>query len=214
MSDNSIIPSYYAAGSYTANNPFDQVVDPTKYYKVEGIRSVNEMQGENLDLYKLIFAPAGVAATDYQTILDDVTRQSGAILVLIASDGSRVYVPTTHLKSFPLIDGVSYERLCLIVDLGAVPPSLKDTVGDINTHISNYVQAHLGIKVDVQIGTMPTIGYVSAAQNTINETTRQYNISDTSNDVVLAAQQEQTIAKQAAYIVQLETALKAAQANK
>lgn len=211
MADSNVIPSYFAAGSYTANNPFDMVVKPEKYYKVEALRSVNEMLGDNRDMYKLIFEPAGVAQTDYQSMLDDVTRQQGAILVLIASDGSRVYVPTTYLKSFPLIDGVSYERLCLVVDLGAVPPTLKDLVADTKEHISNYVESHFGVKNEVQIGTMPTVGYVTAAQAKTFETTRQNKIDGTSNDVVTVAAQEKIISQQAAYIVQLETALKALQ---
>jgi len=214
MSDTNVIPSYFAAGSYTANNPFDMVVRPEKYYKVEALRSVNEMLGDNQNMFKLIFEPAGVTATDYQNMLDDVTKQQGAILVLIASDGSRVYVPTTYLKSFPLTDGVSYERLCLVIDLGAVPPDLKNNIEDVKDHFANYAEAHIGVKANVQVGTMPTIGYVSAEQHKANETTRLNKIAGSMNDVVTVATQEETIAKQAAYIVQLETALKAAQQAK
>lgn len=204
-----IIPSYYAAGSYTANNPFDAVVKAGTYYTVNAIRSVAEMQGMNLNLYTLLFEPAGVSEDDYQSILDDVTTKGGAIITLIALDGSRVYVPTTYLATFPLVDGVSYERLCLIADCGAVPPTLKDNVEDIKAHIEQYIAAHMGVTATVQIGTMPTIGYVSKEQADVFETTRQNTIADQKSDVVLVAEYEDTIAKQAAYIATLEAALQA-----
>lgn len=204
-----IIPTYYAAGSYEATNPFDAVVIKGKYYTVEGIRSVAEMQSDNLDLYKLIFKPAGVPDTDYQTLLSAITTNKGAILTLIGLDGAKVYVPTTHLAAFPLVDGISLERLCLIIDMGAVAPTLKDVIGETKTHIEQYVEAHVGITATVQIGTMPTIGYVSKEQNEVNETTRLNKIANSKSDVVLIAEYEETIAKQAAYIQQLQNIIAA-----
>lgn len=207
MADTNIIPTYFASGSYTANNPFDAVVIADKYYRVEGIRSVREMQSANLNLFKLVFEPAGIAEDSYQTILDDVTAKNGAILTLLGLDGKRVYIPTTYLKSFPLVDGVSYERLCAVFDLGAVPPNLKTLIADTLTHCENYIEAHIGVKATVQLGVMPTIGYVSKDQAAVFETTRQNKIKNTTNDVVTMATQDKTIAAQAARIAELEAAL-------
>lgn len=210
MSDTNVIPSLYASGSYEANNPFNAVVIPGKYYRVEALRTVNEMQGANFNLYAAMFKPVGIAEDSYQSILDDIVSKNGAILTLIGLDGGRVYVPTTYLKSFPLIDGVSYERLCAVFDFGAVPPSLKGLIADVFTHCENYIEAHAGVKVTVQLGTMPTIGYVSKEQADVFETTRQNKIKDTVNDAITVANQEKTIQSQAAYIAQLEAALIAA----
>lgn len=213
MADTNIIPSYYASGSYEANNPFNAVVIVGKYYRVEAIRSVREMQSANFNLYQFMFKPAGFAEDDYQSVLDDVVQKNGAILTLIGLDGQRVYVPTTYLKSFPLVDGVSYERLCAVFDLGAVPPSLKTMLTDVFTHCSNYIETHAGVKATVQLGTMPTIGYVTKEQAAVFETTRQNKIKDTVNDIVTIANLEKTNAALSAYIVQLEAALEAAKTN-
>lgn len=204
-----IVPTFYAAGSYEAANPFDATVIKGKYYTVEGIRSVSEMQGDNRDMYGLIFKPAGVAEADYPDMLAEVTSKKGAILTLIAIDGSRVYVPTTYLTAFPLVDGVSLERLCGIIDFGAVPPTLKTEIDSVLIHIKNYVEAHVGVTANVTLGTMPTIGYVSKEQNDVNETTRKNKIADAKSDVILNAEYEETIAKQAAYIIELEAKITA-----
>lgn len=200
-----VVPAYLTGGSFEANNPFDSVVNKDIYYTIEATRSVSEMQGRNLDLYSLIFKPAGVADTDYQAILDNLVKVNGAILILIAKDGTRVYLPTTYLKSFPLTDGVTYERLCIVADLGAVPPTLKGLITDTITHIQQYIQAHVGIQNPVvNIGTIPVVGYVTAEQAKVFEATRQTAIANTKNDVLTIADQAATIASQAAYIAELE----------
>lgn len=205
MSTLNVVPSYHAAGSFTANNPFNLVVKPEIYYTIEAIRSITEMQGMNLDLWSLIFQPAGILQTDYQSYIDNINSVTGAaIVVLIGKDGSRVYVPTTYLASFPLVDGVSYERICIIGDCGACPPALADELTDTLTHFQNYLAAHVGINATFKLGTIPTIGYVTAAQAAVNEATRKNAITNTSNDVTTIAEQTTTISGLQAYVAQLE----------
>ena len=205
MATTNIIPSYLTGGSFEAVNPFDIVVDVNKYYTLEAIRSVAELQGDNKDIYSLVFQPAGIAQTDYQTYINALNAVAGAgIVVLVGNDGSRVYVPTTYLKSFPLKDGVSYERICLIADLGPCPPSVATELNDVITHIKNYIQANFGLTPTVKLGTMPTIGYVTAEQASVFEATRQNAITNANNDVVTVALQSKTISSQQVYISELE----------
>jgi len=200
-----VIPAWKAAGSFEANNPFDAVVNKDTYYTIESTSTISEMQGRNIDLYTVIFKPAGIAQEDYQSIVDGINSAGGGILTLIAKDGTRVYLPTTYLKSFPLTDGISYERLCLVADLGSVPPTLKTRIDDVLTHVKNYIELHVGIEnATVQLGTVPLVGYVTAEQAAVFEATRQTAIANVKNDVLTIADQATKIASQAAYIAQLE----------
>lgn len=211
MADNdlNVLPSLFSSGSYEADAPFDTVVIKDKYYINKAIRTIEEMRSDEKDLYKAIFAPVSISEDDYPAILETLQERNGAIIVLMGLDGSKVYLPSTYLKSFPLVDGVSLERMCLIVDLGPCVPSLAAELGSTQEHIKSYVQAHLGISAEVVLGTVPTIGYVSKEQADTNEITRKNKITETRTDAIIIAQQEATITSQQAYIKQLEDQLKA-----
>lgn len=205
--ESNLIPSINAAGRFEAIAPFDKVVLPSTYYVVEALRTISEMQALKLNLFTLVFQPIGVTETDYPTVLDRA-RAAGAIIVTLTSrSGAPVYVLSTYFKSFPLIDGVSYERMCLVVDLGPCPPSLKDAMAQVQTHTQEYVKATLGLDSTVKLGTVPTIGYVSAQDALIFETTRKNLITAGDNDVSKINDLQAKMVQKDAYIAQLESQL-------
>lgn len=204
MAEQNLIPSLNASGRFEASAPFDVVVDPTKYYTVEALRTIREMEGLKLNLYELIFKPIGVQEADFKTVLDRA-RGAGAIVVcLLDRAGVETYVLSTYLTSFPLTNGVSYERMCLIADLGACPPSMKDTIAQVQTHMQQYIMDTIGINSKVDLGTIPTIGYVSADQAAAYETTRKNNITNSTNDVAKIRDLTQQLADRDTYIASLE----------
>ena len=69
MDDKNLIPAAYAAGSFEAISPFNAVVDPSVYYTVEAVRTVDEMLSNKTNIYDLVFKPVGVQESDYETIL-------------------------------------------------------------------------------------------------------------------------------------------------
>lgn len=207
--ENNVIPSINAAGRFEALAPFDTVVIPSTYYTVEALRTIHEMQALKLNLYELVFKPIGVLEADYNTVLERA-RSYGAIIVTLTSRfGPPVYVLSNYFKSFPLIDGVSYERMCLIVDFGPCPPSMKDTFAQAQAHIQQYCKATIGMDSQVKLGTVPTIGYVSQAQAEFFETTRKNLITDGDNDVAKINNLQTKLVQKDAYIAQLEAKLAA-----
>lgn len=208
MSEN-IIPAIWAAGKFEANPPFNQVVNPDRYYTVEATRTVSEMQALKVDLFALVFQPVGVAQESYQALVDTAIQANAVIVTLTSKDAAPVYVLSTYLKSFPLVDGVVYERVCIIADLGACPPSLKDRINAGIDHFKNYIKDSIGIKdARVTIGTVPQRAYVSKEQAAAWETTRAAAITAEPSDLLQLEQSNKTIQALQAYIVELETTLK------
>lgn len=209
MSQN-IIPAVYAAGSFEAIPPFTNVVDPKIFYTVEAVRTVPEMQALKVDLFKTVFQPAGVDEPTYKDMVERAI-QDGVVVISLTSRGREpVYVLSSHLKSFPLVDGVIYERMCIITDLGACPPALKDRLNAAIDHINNYVKNSMGIaNPKTVLGTIPTRGYVSKEQAEAWEKTRQAAIIEEPSDLVRA--EKLTVENQQlyAYIAELEAQLKA-----
>ena len=204
MADQNLIPPINVSGSFTAINPFDKIVDPTKFYTVEAIRTIPEMQAMKLNLYQLVFKPIGVSEDDYPTVLERALNNDAVIVSLTSRNAATVYVISTYFKSFPLTDGVKYERMALIVDLGACPPALKDVLTQSQEDIRDYVQNNIGIVSTVRLGTVPTPGYVSKAQAATFENKRKNMITESDNNVARVAKLETTVASQQEYIRELE----------
>lgn len=200
-----LIPSINAAGRFEAIAPFDQVVDTSKFYTVEALRTITEMEGLKVDLYDLMFRPIGVLESDYPTIISRA-RSAGAVVVsLLDRLGAPTYVFSTYFKSFPLTDGVAYEHMCAVVDFGPCPPGMSDTLAQFMAHIKDYALSTIGVDSTVKLGTIPTIGYVSREQAEAYENARRTKITDSDNDQAKIHQQDQEIQKLKTYITHLES---------
>lgn len=202
-----LIPTLRAAGRFEALAPFDKVVNIATYYSVEALRTIEEMEALKLNLYSLVFEPIGVKQEDYSAVLERARAAGSIIVTLTARNTAPVYVLSTYFKSFPLVDGVAYERMVLVADLGACPPALKDALEQVKTHMVQYIADTVGIDSTVQLGTVPTIGYVSASEAQIFENTRLNKIKAGENDVAkIKALEAQAVADHA-YIAELEARL-------
>lgn len=205
MSEQNMIPSMKAAGRFEALAPFDTVVDTSKYYMVEALRTIHEMESLKLNLYELVFKPVGVTEADFPLVLSRARTAGAFICSILDRNGVAVYVPTTYFKSFPLTDGVSFERMCAVVDLGPCDPSKKDLVAQCTDHFKAYVLATLGIDAVVNLGTIPTIGYTSREQADAYERARIDKITDSGNDVSRIRALEALLVSKDAYILELES---------
>lgn len=205
--EGNLIPSINASGRFEALAPFDRVVVPSTYYTVEALRTIPEMQALKLNLYALVFQPIGLAEADYPAMLARAQSEGSIIVTLTSRLGPPIYILSTFFKSFPLVDGVSYERMCMILDFGAVPPTLKDAMAQVMTHCQEYTKATLGLDSQAKLGTIPTIGYVSAADAQLFENTRKNKITNGDNDIAKINTLEAKLVKKDAYIAQLEAKL-------
>lgn len=201
-------------GMFEAEAPFDKVVDPKAYYTVQSLRSPAEMLANKVDLFKLVWEPAGATELDYQQQLASLTAASGMFLVLSAKNKPLVYLPSTFVKSYPAVDGVLYEHLCIILDCGAVPGTFKDVLNSGLDHCVNYLKDNYGMEnPTATIGTIQTRAYIPKEQAAAWENSRQQRIKENPSDLVRANKAEATVLSQAKYIQELEAALKTASSN-
>lgn len=210
MSDSlNVIPGMYVSGQFTAKSPFNVIVDPDTYFTVEAVRTVSEMLGAKLDLYKTVFKPVGVSQDKTTEYLDELLDAKACIITLTQTGGSPVYVPSTYLTTSPLVDGVVFEHLCIIVDCGSCSPDTKTKVDSTVQSIELAVQKNLGIKnPTVQVATIPQRGYVSKTQAEAWETSRQLQIDELYNPIIENEILTKQIEEYEAYITQLETTIK------
>jgi len=204
MADKNPIPSIRAAGKFVALPPFDRVVDPAVFYSVEAIRTLPEMQGLNINIYDRVFKPIGLAQEDYPAVISKGIAENTVVVSLVPRVGSPVYVLSTYLESFPLVDGVSYERMCIVSDIGALPPSAKVALQGLLTDIDDLVFNNFGVKANTTLGTVPVIGYLSQSESDIMENTRKNRIRDSDSMLVKYNRLLEEKKSDAAYIKELE----------
>ena len=199
------IPSIRSAGKFVANAPYDKVVLPEVFYTVEAVRTLPEMQALKIDLFTTVFQPAGYTSEQAQQEILTAIDNKAVVVSLTSRGRAPVYVLSTFLKSIPLLDGVVYENLALIVSLGPCPPSMKDQVNNAIEHFNNYIKECFGIKdPSTVIGTIPTRGYVSKQTAIDWENSRQLQITSEPSDTVKLTEAQRTISEQQIYIKELE----------
>lgn len=209
---NNVIPQIGASGSFVAITPFDKICDPKYMYRVEAIRTVDELNIAKVNTYLLVGEPVNMSSEDTASLMEQLDQVNGVVVTLIAPGLPTLHIPSTYFKSFPLIDGVVYERLCFIVDLGAVPPSLKDELKTFQTYLKDQTSAITGIEdPEVHLGTVPTKSYVSKEQNQVFENTRRAAISKNPSDAIRVKQLEEQQIIDRKYIAVLEEQLRSLQ---
>lgn len=209
VQNSNLIPSIKTTGKFKATAPFDSVFDPNTTYQVVGIRSIEELEANKVDIYQLVLQKVGVAKEDAPALIKKCKALDGVIVIFGVQGQADIYVPSTFLPSLPDTGGVEYERLCLIVDLGAVPIHLKERINTAKAHINDYVTSHIGVTNSVSFGSLPTSQFVSQEQANIFESTRQNKINTTKTDAMIIKELNDKVAKLEAYNNKLEEALKA-----
>ncbi|QDJ96717.1 hypothetical protein PS2_0208 [Aeromonas phage PS2] len=202
------IPSIRSAGKFVADVPYDKVVNPEVFYTVEAIRTLPEMQALKIDLFTTVFQPVGYTTEQAQQEIQTAIDNKAVVVSLTSRGRGPVYVLSTFLKSIPLLDGVIYENLALIVSLGACPPSMKDRINVAIEHINNYIKECVGINdPNTTLGTIPTRGYVSKETADSWERSRQLQITEEPSDTVKLAEANKTISELQTYIEELEATI-------
>lgn len=204
-----IIPEIGATGSFVALAPFDRVVDPQYMYTVEALRTPEELHYSKADTYLMIGEPAGLSKEDTKALMDEIEAADGVVVTIAAPGLDTLHVPSIYFKSFPQIDGVLYERLCFIIDLGAVPPAMKDQLNAFQVHLKDQAKAITGIAdPEVHVGVTPTKAYVSKEQAEVFENTRKAQITKSAADTIRIRELEESQIKDRKYIAILEEQLR------
>lgn len=203
------IPSIRAAGKYVVSGPYDKVVDPSVFYTAEAIRTLPEMQALKLNLFELVFQPVGYDQAGADAEISKAIADGAVVVALTSRGRAPVYVLSTYIVSFPVANGVIYERLGVTVDLGPCPPSMKDRINTLVEHINEYVKGAFGIEnPNATIGTVPIRGYVSKDTAEAWEKSRQLRITQEPSDTVQVEMLKKENAELKIYIASLEEIVK------
>lgn len=207
MNNHTNVPQLGVSGPFEVEAPFNNIVVPGRYYKVEQLSTISKLQAENYDFNKKIFEPAQIPEDTRAKILSDAISYKATVVVLTSRDQKPVILFSNYIKSFPVLNGVLYEHLCIVGDAGAQHSGLKDSGYTMLKHFEEYAKAHLGITVNFQFAYIETRSFVTKEQHEINENKRKSQITNTSSDVGTIKRLEEEIVGKDLYIKKLEDQL-------
>lgn len=163
-----ITPPFGVTGLWKLRAPYR--AKPAKQYTCTAIRSFVELELLNINIHFNYYAPHELSYDNYRRDLDI----GASLVVLLGTDGERIYVPDTYIESYPDMDIGNFRRFIMSCELGTLP--MNTSLDHITSGIASMVQEKLGRAVSVNT----YIGPISAASNmTPSDLKREENVRKT-----------------------------------
>lgn len=127
-------PPIGAYGTFVLNAPWDSASNKT--YRCIALQRVEQFTKAGLNVFELVYSPMGLSQDVYNAdVAIDVV-----IVGLLATDGTRIYVPDTYIQSYPDQSSIAYNYTVMSVDLGPQPSKidLSNCVSDLKDLVSKY----------------------------------------------------------------------------
>lgn len=139
-----IIPIIGASGKYELLEPYQTHIDPNANYTCQSIRYIGEYIANNDSPYKLAYEKYQRSYQDYEKDIENKIP----IIALQSGLGHWIYVPATHIKSWPDVLGVSCHGVKLSITLGVMPADYDySTIKDI---LKDCIEYNLGITPSIE----------------------------------------------------------------
>ena len=182
------IPVVNAKGRFTLKSPF--IAKNTVVYTVIAVRKISDLylKGEDVyvDYYKSAGLENGVNLNGEVFDFNEEVKSKPVIVTLEGTDGTIIYVPSTYILSSPTSGDVTYSRLILSVDLGAVPDNVP--VDNVMGDVEDIVEARFGVKSTARVNRSYSEIQPTNEEHEILEASRLGSITSSSNNYSAAVE--------------------------
>lgn len=170
------------AGKFVLKKPY--VAKESVKYNVTALREFSDLYIKGVDVYSQYYKPYGlidgVEVNGSTFSFATEAKLNPTIITLEGSDDTVIYVPSTYVESFPVSGDVTYSRLILTADLGALPDSVS--LESILQDMEDLIQANFGIRPVVNIARGFTIEQPTMDEHLVLEQSRIGSIAVTQNN--------------------------------
>jgi len=173
-----LTPTIYASGRYTVKAPFVLIED--KDYTCQAVRAFDECENRGMDVYAEVYEANGVDRAEY---LDDASK--GINIIALAVEGENtVYIPDSHITSYPNMGEAIPQRLVVSVDLGVISSHWDPQY--LLTQISNLASDIVGGEPEASLHAIPIIGRQSSEDVPILDAIRDIDVQNRTSDYARA----------------------------
>lgn len=152
----SLIPPIGSTGIFKVNAPFNDTIKDTINHTCVAIRRLSDLLNSGLDPFNDYYFLNGLTEEKYK---EDIT-DNVCIVSLQTANGNWFYVPSSFIISYPIVGGVAYNSIALMLNIGAIPDALN--ISFLRNTLVDMTESIIGIR--------PTIYTVATAEQTmVNE---------------------------------------------
>jgi hypothetical protein len=128
-----------AKGVFTLLPPFDNALTPFVIFTCISNRRLADCISSGEDAFVLYYEPFGLTLEDFNKDLVD----GESLVSLQSSRGEMVHVPNRYVSGMPVIGGVPYTKMMIVIDCGFVATDLD--LGYLQTKLVDDVRETIGL---------------------------------------------------------------------
>lgn len=144
MSFEIIIPVIGSSGLFQLRPPFNTIIEPNVRYTCQAVRRLSEYLANNEKPFEDIYQSSGLTEAEYNLHLEEDMY----IVSLQSEKGHWLYLPATHVSSYPLVNGIPYRAMMLVVSLPPIP--VERNLDFLELAFKNIVTDSLGVNCTVK----------------------------------------------------------------
>lgn len=144
MSFEIIIPVIGSSGLFQLRPPFNAIIEPNVRYTCQAVRRLSEYLANNEKPFEDVYQSSGLTEAEYNLHLEEDMY----IVSLQSEKGHWLYLPATHVSSYPLVNGIPYRAMMLVVSLPPIP--VERNLDFLELAFKNIVSDSLGVNCSVK----------------------------------------------------------------
>ena len=134
-----IMPNLNDRGKFNFKTPFDNLLNNDLVYTVMSIRTIPEIESNNIDVKQIIYLDQNMTEEDY---INDL-RNKTAIITLGRDSNKQAHVPINKIISIPKTTGHEYREQMVALSIGLLPANID--LSSLKTRLAAVVYDTLGI---------------------------------------------------------------------
>lgn len=177
-------PPLGVKGIFQLKTPW--VASASKVYTCIAIRDFKDIYERGHDVFTMFYQPKGLDVNYF----NQDKRLNPSIITLLSDTNEIIYVPDTHILSFPSLNPVNYQRVVVSIDFGMLPDyvDMKHAMFE----LSQVGSKTIGKEPETKLHVAPTSGVISPSDHEILEASRLSNI-DLSESALLKHLEDQAL---------------------
>lgn len=195
------IPTIGTKGKFTFLEPFDSILSSDQEYTVEALRSLSDLTANGEKPYEGIYKTVGISTEDFISDLENDIF----IVTFKTTGGENYYIPSNKINSIPITNGVKYQDMLVVANLGAMPVEFNTTL--LLSTVAEDIYNTTGIKTDVVIVNNSAINYKSNDEHSKLTSIRENITTTTKSYKTKYLEAMETINVKNKYINELENML-------
>lgn len=195
---NYVIPAIGSSGYFLLKAPFNVLVTEGERYTCQGIRRISEYIANNENPKETIYIKNGLTEDDFE----DAKKTDMSIASLQSEKGHWLYVPCTHILSYPEVNGIPYRALAMVVSLPSLPVDTDLT--SISTSIRDMISDRLGVDSSVKLVETSRVVLVTEDIHSVKSAERSLRAVDKTTDYGRAQKLKQELDNALYVISELE----------